>query len=182
MRATTIARATCLAGVLTVANLAVFSSTAFASSSTTNFTGHCDPSIPGCGFGFTPALTGPLPPFAKIGANCPAFLSGDWSLDFVSGNSISHFTSNNNGGWGTATAQGPANLTTSDGTVQYSGHLTEWFGGGSNKAGQTDGGFTLNFMGSGQAGNLSIHVESGSTTNNSGAPTADHSTATLTCS
>ena len=174
----------CLAvGLLSIAGPAVFSSAAFASPSngTSNFTGHCDPSSPDCGA--NPIITGPPPPFVTVPSNCPSWFSTDaWSLDFVSGTSVFHFTSNNNGDWGTGTAQGAAVLTTSDGTVQYSGHVTEWFGGGNNKAGQTDGGFTLTFKGSGVSGNLSIHVEQGATTNNSGTPTANHTNVTVTCS
>src|SRR5438477_231958 len=69
------------AGALTVAGLAVFSSAAFASSSTANFTAHCDPSSPTCPVPFNPALTGPPPPFVTIPSNCPSFLSTDaWTL------------------------------------------------------------------------------------------------------
>src|SRR5882724_3758913 len=119
------------AGALTVAGLAVFSSSAFAASSTTTFTAHCDPSDPSCGA--NPVLQGPPPPFVTIPSNCPSFLATDaWTLAFVGGNSVFHDTTNNNGDWATGTAQGPAVLTTSDSTVQYSGHLTEWFGGGNN--------------------------------------------------
>jgi len=120
-----------------------------------------------------------------IPANCPSFLSTDsWSLDFVSGNAVSHGTSNKNGDWGGGTAEGQAVLTTSDGTARYAGHLTEWGGGGQNSPDgtkQTEGGFTLTFNGSGSAGSLSIHTDGHSTTNNSGTPTANHQNVTLTC-
>lgn len=180
MKVRTIARATCLAA-LTIASVALYSPSALAASSTTNFTGHCDPSSPDCGF--NPVITGPPPPFVTIPSNCPGFLSSDtWTLDFTGGNSVGHFTANNNGDWGTGTAQGQADLATSDHIVRYSGHLTVWFGGGNNKAGQTDGGFTLAYNGTGAAGSLSIHVASGSTTNNAGTPTGSHTNVTVTCS
>ena len=171
-----------VAAVVVMAGLGVFSSSAFASA--TNGTTHCDPSNAICGL--NPVLTGPPPPFVTIPANCPSFLSTDaWSLDFVSGNAVSHGTSNKNGDWGGVTAEGQAVLTTHDGTAQYAGHLTEWGGGGQNSpsgTNQTEGGFTLTFHGSGVAGNLSIHADSHSTTNNSGTPTANHNSAIVSCS
>ena len=45
---------------------------------------------------------------------------------------VSHGTQNKNGDWGGETAEGPAVLATSGGTAQYTGHLTEWGGGGQN--------------------------------------------------
>ena len=186
VRRKTFALAACLAaGALTIGTSAtVLSATsAFASPSNgvTNGTTHCDPSDPLCGA--NPVLQGPPPPFVLIPSNCPSFLSTDaWSLDFVGGNAVSHGTTNKNGDWGGFTATGQAVLTTSDGTVQYAGHLTEWGGGGNNKAAQTEGGFTLTFNGTGIAGNLTIHVDSHSTTNNGGTPTSGHNSATVTCS
>ena len=161
--------------------------TASAGSPTQNGTTHCDLSDPSCGF--NPLLTGPPPPGVSIPANCPAFLSTDaWALNFVSGNSVSHGTLNKNGDWGGGTGEGPAVLTTSDGTVQYSGHATEWGGGGqnSNPGGpptqQSEFGFTFNFNGSGPAGTVSIHVNQHSTTNNSGTPTSNVFGVTVSCS
>jgi hypothetical protein len=180
MKRATFALAACLAaGALTLGSLAIVSSPAVAAA--TNGTSHCDPSDPVCGI--NPVLHGPPPPFVVFIGSCPSFLSTDaWTLDFVSGNSVSHGTTNKNGDWGGGTGEGQAVLTTSDGTVQYAGHLTEWGGGGNNKAGQSEGGFTLTFHGSGIAGNLDIHVDSHSTTNNAGTPTSGHQTATVTCS
>jgi hypothetical protein len=159
---------------------------ASAGSSTQNGTTHCDPADPSC---TGPLLTGPPPPFVSIPANCPAFLSTDaWSLSFVGGNSVSHGTLNKNGDWGGFTATGPAVLTSSDGTVQYAGHATEWGGGGQNSdpggppTNQSEGGFTLHFNGTGPAGTLDIHVDQHSTTNNSGAPTSNVFTVTVSCS
>jgi hypothetical protein len=100
----------------------------------------------------------------------------------VSGNSVAHGTSNKNGDWGGGTATGQAALTTSDNTVQYTGHLTEWGGGGNNKAGQTMGGFTLTFNGTGIAGSLYIHVTGHMTTNNAGTETVNFQNVTVTCS
>jgi hypothetical protein len=153
-----------------------------------NGTTHCNPGDPACGQ--NPVLTGqPLPPGVTIPANCPAFLSTDaWTLNFVGGNSVSHGTLNKNGDWGGETAEGPAVLMSSDGTVQYSGHATEWGGGGqnSNPGGdptqQSEGGFTFHFIGSGPAGNIDIHAHQHSTTNNSGTPTSNVFDVTVTCS
>jgi hypothetical protein len=173
----------CLAAsTIAMGGLAAFAPAASASSNgATNGTGHCDPSSPACGV--NPVLQGPPPPFVSIPSNCPAFLSTDtWTLDFVSGKAVFHGTTNKNGTWGGFTAQGQAVLATSDSTVQYAGHLTEWGGGGNNSGGQTEGGFTLDFNGSGIAGNLSIHVDSHSTTNNSGTPTANVQNVKVTCS
>jgi hypothetical protein len=118
-----------------------------------------------------------------IPANCPAFLSTDtWTLAFVSGTAVFHDTTNKNGDWGGFTATGQATLTTSDNTVQYAGHLTEWGGGGNNSGAQSEGGFTLTFNGSGIAGNLTIHVASHTTTNNGGTPTANVQNTSVTCS
>ncbi|GAC1542165.1 MAG: hypothetical protein NVS3B12_30050 [Acidimicrobiales bacterium] len=118
-----------------------------------------------------------------VPSNCPAFLSTDnWTLAFINGNAVYHGTSNKNGDWGGFTASGQAALTTSDNTVQYFGHLTEW-GGGGNKAGaQNEGGFTLTFNGSGIAGSVSIHVVAHTTTNNNGTQTVNFQNATVTCS
>ena len=160
--------------------LAAGVSVAYAGGSTINQTGHCNPGDPLCGA--NPLLTGPIPPFVTVQGNCPAFLSSDsWALNFVDGTSISHFTENKNGGWGTFTAQGPAVLTSSDLTAQYTGHATEWGGGGNNSGGQTQGGFTLTFNGSGPAGTISIHAHSHSTTNNAGTPTSSVDSATVSC-
>lgn len=145
-----------------------------------NGTGHCDLSDPSCGV--NPLLTGPPPPFVNIPANCPSFMSNEWSLDFVSGKAVFHETTNKNGDWGGFTGQGQAQLTTPDNTVQYAGHLTAWGGGGNNSGGQTEGGFTLDFNGSGIAGNLTIHIDSHQSTNNSGAPTANVTHVSVTCS
>lgn len=172
------------AGALVLAAGAVMAS---ADSSTINGTGHCNPADPMCSGG--PLLTGPAPSFVSVASNCPAFLSTDaWALNFVGGNAVSHGTLNKNGDWGGFTANGPAVLTSSDGTVQYSGHATEWGGGGqnSNPGGdptqQSEGGFTLHFNGSGPAGSISIHVDQHSTTNNNGTPTANVMNAAVSCS
>jgi hypothetical protein len=161
--------------------LAAGVSVAYAGGPTTNGTGHCNPSDPGCGA--NPLLTGPVPPFVSVQGNCPAFLFTDpWALNFLDGNAVFHGTENKNGDWGGFTAQGPAVLTSSDQTVQYAGHATEWGGGGNNSGGQSEGGFTLSFNGSGLAGSISVHAHQHSTTNNAGAPTSNVFSATVTCS
>jgi hypothetical protein len=65
--------------------------------------------------------------------------------------------------------------------VESTGHATVWGGGGNNSGGQTEGGFTLNFNGSGLAGAISIHANQHSTTNNAGTPTSNVFDASLTC-
>ena len=171
------------AGVLV---LVVGVTAAAAGSVTQNGTTHCNPADALCGA--NPLLAGPPPSFVSIPANCPAFLSTDaWTLNFVDGNSVSHGTLNKNGDWGGFTAAGPAVLTSSDGTVEYVGHATEWGGGGQNSnpggppLNQSEGGFTLHFNGSGPAGTLSIHVDQHSTTNNSGTPTSNVMNVSVSC-
>jgi hypothetical protein len=125
-----------------------------------------------------------------VPGNCPAFLSTDtWSLDFTGGgNAVSYGTENKNGDWGGGNAEGPASLATSDGTVQYSGHLHVWFGSGQNSdpsappTNQSEQGFTLAFNGSGIAGNLKINAHMHSTTNNNGVTTNQILGATVNCS
>jgi hypothetical protein len=160
--------------------LAAGVSAAYAGGSTQNGTGHCNPSDPGCGA--NPLLTGPAPPFVTVVGNCPDFLFSDsWALNFVNGNAVFHGTENKNGDWGGFTAEGPAVMTSSDGTVQYTGHATEWGGGGNNSRGQSENGFTLNFNASGPAGTISIHANQHATTNNAGTPTSNTFSATVTC-
>lgn len=160
---------------------------------TFNGTTHCDPTAPpdpnNFACGQNPALTGPPPAFVTISPDCPSwFFTDTWVLNFVGGHSVSHGTLNKNGDWGGGTVTGPAELTTSDGTVQYAGHLTEWFGGGqnSNPGGdptqQSEFGFTETFNGSGQAGTISIHADGHNTTNNAGTTTASFMNATVNCS
>jgi hypothetical protein len=164
------------AGVLV---LIVGATAATAGSSTVNGTAHCDPSDPACQI--NPLLTGSGG--VTLPGNCPAFLTTDaWELNFTSGNAVQHGTENKNGDWGGGTVEGPAILTMSDGTPEYSGHATAWFGGGNNSGGQSEGGFTLTFNGSGTAGTISIHVDQHSTTNNSGTPTSNVFHVTVTCS
>jgi len=160
---------------------------AYAGGSTLNGTTHCNSADPLCGL--NPLLTGPAPPFVTFVGNCPDFLSTDaWALNFTDGNSVSHGTLNKNGAWGGGTANGPAVLASSDGTVQYTGRATEWGGGGQNSnpdgppTNQSEGGFTFHFNGSGPAGTISIHLHEHSTTNNAGTPTSDVFGATVTCS
>lgn len=137
-------------------------------------------------------LTGP--PSMTLPANCPLFLSSvPWSLDFTNGNGVFYGTANKNGDWGGGNFEGPANLTTSDGTVvvQYSGHAHVWFGGGQNSVSsdptapptnQGEQGATLTFNGSGIAGTISIHATMHMTQNNNGQPTANVQNIAVSCS
>lgn len=170
-----------------VAVLAVGAATASAGGGTFNGTTHCNPGDPSCSANVL--LTGPPPPFVSLPSNCPAFLStDDWTLAFIDGNSVSHGTLNKNGDWGGGTAEGTAELTSSDNTVQYMGQATEWGGGGQNSdpgadpTQQSENGFTLHFHGSGAAGTIDIHLDIHSTTNNSGTPTSNVTHVTVTCS
>jgi hypothetical protein len=170
-----------MVAAMTLSSFALFTPGASASSSVVNGTVHCNAGDVACGA--NPVLTGPPPPFVTIPTNCPSFLSTDaWSLDFTSGNTVFHGTENKNGDWGGFTAEGWAVLTDSHGTVEFAGHLTEWGGGGNNSGGQTAGGFTLTFNGSGIAGSLSIRVTGHTTTNNAGTPTSNFQNVTVTCS
>jgi hypothetical protein len=193
LRGKRFAIAVCLAGTLTIAGFGMQASHAFASSSNgaTNSTIHCDPSNPQCGpfpgAAWNPAITTPLPTYVTIAPNCPSLISsGTWTLDFVSGNAVSHQTSNKNGGWGGASAEGPAVLTaTSDGAVQYSGHLQNRGNSGNNSLtgnNQSVNDFTLDFNGSGTVGSISIHVNNHVTTDNSGAVTSLFETGSISCS
>jgi hypothetical protein len=171
------------AAALVTGSVGLFTANAFAkgSNGATNGTMHCNPSDPACGA--NPVITGPPPPFVVVPANCPSWFSTDaWNVNLTGGNSVGHGTSNSNGDWGGGTAEGPAVLTTSDGTPQYSGHATEWFGGGNNKAGQSEQGFTVNFTGTGIAGTISIHANGHMTTNNAGTQTVNFNSATVICS
>ena len=166
--------------------LGVGATAAFAGGSTQNGTTHCNPADPLCAV--NPLLTGPAPPFVTFVGNCPAFLTtDDWALNLTDGHALSHFTQNKNGDWGGETANGPAVLTSSDGTVQYTGKATLWGGGGQNSnpggppTNQSTDGFTFHFNGSGPAGTITIHAHSHQTTNNAGTPTSNVNDATATC-
>ena len=142
---------------------------------------HGDPTL------VNPVITGPPP--VTLPGNCPAFLSSDWVLNFTGGgNAVSYGTSNKNGDWGGANAEGPAALSTPDSTVQYAGHLHVWFGGGqnSNPGGtptqQWEQGFTLEFDGTGIAGNLTIHANMHTTTNDKGITTNNILNINVVCS
>lgn len=161
--------------------LAAGVSVAYAGGPTTSGAGHCNAGDPACGA--NPIVEGPVPPFVTVSGSCPSFLLDDtWALNFADGNTVFHFTSNKNGDWGGGTAEGTAVFTTSDGTPEYTGHATEWFGGGNNAGGQSEQGFTVNFNGSGPAGAIHIHANGHMTTNNAGTPTSNVNSGTVTCS
>ena len=113
-------------------------------------------------------------------ANCP-FPNGDAALTITSGNFVSHFTSNNNGGWGGETLTGQA-VFSENGTPLYAGHLTTWDGAGNNAKAQTENGDTLTFHGSGPAGSLDIHANFHGITNAAGTLTANVQNVKVTCS
>ncbi len=137
---------------------------------------------------------GPSP--TGVPANCP-FTNEDASLLVVDGHAVSHDTSNKNGDWGGLTLTGTAifqeapysgfdtmgnPIDTGAPVPFYEGHLSYWEGGGNNAAAQTEGGFTLDFHGSGPAGSFDLHVNTHQTTNNSGTPTASVANVSVTCS
>lgn len=120
---------------------------------------------------------GPDP--AGLPASCP-FANGDANFVFQSGNMVMHDTSNKNGDWGGMTIEGTALF--SEGTTPlYQGHLTIWEGGGNNAQSQNEGGFTLDFTGTGDGGTLAIHVNGHNTTNSHGTSTASVNNGTVTC-
>ncbi|HLY33149.1 MAG TPA: hypothetical protein VKQ07_01325 [Jatrophihabitantaceae bacterium] len=112
--------------------------------------------------------------------NCP-FSAGDFSLVWLDGNGVQHESTNNNGDWGGFTVEGTAQFQV-DGVTWYTGHGTLWGGGGNNKAGQSEGGLTINFGGSGDAGSFRLHADGHMTTNNAGTPTANVTHVSPVCS
>ena len=164
---------------------------AFAASSTQTQHQHCNSADPTCGF--NPVVATPIPQGVVIPANCPAFFTqGQWEIDFTDGNAHDHFTVNKNGDWGGGTANGPATfyVDNPDGsqTVEYTGHATEWFGGGQNSnpngdpTQQSVNSFTVHFNGSGPAGTLDLHANMHTTTNNANVQTANILNANVRCS
>lgn len=132
--------------------------------------------------GLMPAFpTVPVPPPAVPG-NCP-FVGTEVFISFVpgEGNGVVHGTSNNNGDWGGATGEGPGVLTDGEGNVLYSGHLTEWGGGGNNAQLQNEGGFTLSFTGTGADGAITVNANQHSTTNAKGVPTSNLFNVAIVC-
>jgi hypothetical protein len=117
---------------------------------------------------------GPSP--TGLPASC-SFANGDANFVFLSGNTVSHESSNKNGDWGGGTAEGTA-VFYEDTTQVAVGHLTIWDGGGNNAHSQTEGGLTLNFSSS----SVSIHVNAHQTTNASGTPTANALNIKVACS
>jgi hypothetical protein len=108
-------------------------------------------------------------------ASCP-FANGDANFVFLSGKGVDHESVNNNGDWGGETVQGTAQFY-EDSTLIDTGHLTIWGGGGNNAKAQTEGGLTLNFVGS----SVTIHVNFHSTTNAHGTPTSNVLNVQVTC-
>jgi hypothetical protein len=137
---------------------------------------------------------GPSP--TGVPANCP-FPNQDASFQVVGGNEVSHGSSNKNGDWGGNTFEGtatfqeaPFSTLDSNGNPidsgppvpYYTGHLTYWSGGGNNASGQAEGGFTLDFHGSGPDGSLALHVDVHQTANDHSTPTANVQNVSITCS
>jgi hypothetical protein len=123
--------------------------------------------------GFTFGVPGiPVP----ISGPCP-FGNGD-AVSFVvtSGTMTNHGVMNKNGSWGGQTVEGTTTLSVAGST--YTGHMTYWNGGGTNvvgtEVGQSEGGLTLDFHGSGSAGNVDVHLNGHMTVNNNGTTTVDN--------
>jgi hypothetical protein len=121
---------------------------------------------------------GPSP--VGLPANCP-FANDDANFVFQSGNTVQHDSTNKNGDWGGATAEGTA-IFYENTTPLYEGHLTLWEGGGNNAQQQAEQGFTLDFHGSGAGGNLALHVDGHGTVNAHGTPTANVQNVSISCS
>jgi hypothetical protein len=134
---------------------------------------------------------------------CPDSLLSDWAvLVFSSGNTVSHFSSNKNGDWGGDTMEGNATITlytnapadpsdpTSLPTGQdpsvgpFTGHVTQWGGGGNNSKGQGEGGDTFSFHGVSPSGaTIDVQQHSHQTFSaNGGTLTANVSAGSVTCS
>jgi hypothetical protein len=122
-----------------------------------------------------------LGPASQAIPGCPVSVGQDLNLVWDDGNLVEHGSSNKNGDWGGSTAEGTVEFQV-DGTTLFTGHGTFWGGGGNNKAGQSEGGFTLDFHGTGADGSLSLHVDGHMTTNNAGTPTANVMHVAASCS
>lgn len=120
---------------------------------------------------------------ANAPASCAALVAFPAAIASNDVNGVQHGTQNNNGFWSTETYTGPATLYSlnDDGTLasaQYTGHVTEWDGGGQNSpSGNNQGEFgtTLSFHGTSVTDplqTLDIHADIHQTFNNAGTPTA----------
>jgi len=137
-------------------------------------------------------------------SGCPASALSDWGvLVFSSGTTVNHDSTNNNGDWGGGTIEGTATITLytnapadpSDPSSlpsgqdpsfgPFTGHLTEWFGGGNNSRGQGEGGFTFSFHGvsaNGVTVDVQQHQHQTFSAANGGTPTANVGGGSITCS
>ena len=144
--------------------------------------------------GQTQHVTGIVFPLGGGGSGpppgCPV-QSGPNAIVSDTGHGVFHGETNKNGDWGGQTFEGTAVLESVPGgfdgngnpvgpvTPLYQGHLTVWGGGGNNAAGQTESGLTLTFHGTAVAGSpapsatIDIRLDGHTTTNNSGATTAN---------
>ena len=114
----------------------------------------------------------------------PPSLAAGRGIASDAGNTINHFNSNNNGGWGTTTQEGTATLViTPNGgsSTTYTGHVQEWDAGEFNKQNAVMHA-TLNFDGTNVADGTVFHLHANFdvTTNPAGATTASHFN--VTCS
>ena len=113
-------------------------------------------------------------------ANCPFSGGADASFVMLSGTMVGHDSQNKNGDWGGETIEGIAQFDA--GGILYTGHLTLWGGGGNNIVGQSEGGFTLTFHGSGSDGTLDLHVTGHNTVSASGNQVGNVQNGSITCS
>lgn len=172
MKPLSVARFGIVAGAVT-ASAALCAVPAFAAAQVQHFNG----SVAGMPFDLGPSPAG-LPSSCQFG-------NDDANFVFLSGNGVFHDTANSNGDWGGETMEGAAVFYESDGeadTPIAQGHLTIWEGGGNNAKGQTDGGLTLSFKGTGPDGTVEIHVSGHMTTDAQGQPTAEPTHVAVTCS
>lgn len=138
---------------------------------------------------------GPSP----VGVGNCTFANNDSSFLTVSGNAVSHETTNKNGDWGGITFEGTAifqeapydGIDSSGNPIDigppvqlYEGHLSYCNGGGNNAGGQSEGGFTVDFHGTALSGSgtLDIHANVHGTTNDSGKSTANVGNVSVACS
>lgn len=128
---------------------------------------------------------------AHAPASCTALVALPAAIASDDVNGVQHGTGNNNGFWGGETYTGPATVYSlnddgSLGAAQYTGHVTEWDGGGQNSiagTNQTEFGTTLSFHGTSvtdPSQTLHLHADIHQTTNNAGTTTA--SVMNISCS
>lgn len=150
-----------------------------------------------------PEVLSPTTGLATVNG-CPDALVSDWGVLMMnSGNAVMHDSTNKNGDWGGDTVEGIGTITLyttapdnpddpssmpSDPDTNFgpfTGHVTQWGGGGNNSKGQGEGGFTFSFHGVSESGmtvDVQLHAHQTFSAANGGTPTANTGGGTMTCS